>query len=85
MAEKILIVDDDVETRRLVGLMLHRQGYTTVAAGSGQEAIEVTLSEKPDLILLDIMMPDLDGYEVTRRLRANPVTQDTPIIMFSAK
>jgi pilus assembly protein CpaE len=85
MAEKILVVDDDVDTLRLVGLMLQRQGYLIVAASNGTQAINMTQAEKPDLILLDVMMPDMDGYEVTRRLRSNPATSDIPIIMFTAK
>lgn len=85
MAEKILVVDDDVDTLRLVGLMLQRQGYQIVAASNGQQALIMAQSENPDIILLDVMMPDMDGYEVTRRLRANPSTATTPIIMFTAK
>lgn len=85
MSEKILIVDDDVDTLRLVGLMLQRQGYQIVAANNGHQAIVMAQSENPDLILLDIMMPDMDGHEVTRRLRENPSTSAIPIIMFTAK
>jgi DNA-binding response OmpR family regulator len=85
MPEKILIVDDDVDTLRLVGLMLQRQGYQIVAASNGHQALVMAQSEKPDLVLLDIMMPDMDGYEVTRRLRSNVSTAPIPIIMFTAK
>ncbi len=85
MPEKILVVDDDVDTLRLVGLMLQRQGYQIVAASNGQQALAMAMAEKPELILLDVMMPDMDGYEVTRRLRANTSTASTPIIMFTAK
>ncbi len=85
MAEKILIVDDDLDTLRLVGLMLQRQGYNIVAATNGEQGLAKAFEEKPDLILLDVMMPDLDGYEVTRRLRKNPITATTPILMFTAK
>lgn len=85
MPEKILVVDDDVDTLRLVGLMLQRQGYQIVAANNGKQALSLAESENPDLILLDVMMPDMDGYEVTRRLRASPITSSTPIIMFTAK
>ena len=85
MAEKILIVDDDLDTLRLVGLMLQRQGYQISAATNGQQGLEKAFEEHPDLILLDVMMPDIDGYEVTRRLRNNPDMVDTPILMFTAK
>lgn len=85
MPEKILVVDDDVDTVRLVGLMLQRQGYQIVAANNGMQALSMAPNEAPDLIILDAMMPDLDGFEVTRRLRALPATKNIPIIMFTAK
>lgn len=85
MDEKILIIDDDIDTLRLVGLMLQRQGYQISAASNGKQGLEKAFEEKPDLILLDIMMPDMDGYEVTRHLRNNSTTASTPILMFTAK
>jgi len=85
MSDKILIVDDDLDTLRLVGLMLQRQGYQISAATNGQQGLDKAFEEDPDLILLDVMMPDMDGYEVTRRLRQNPSTANTPILMFTAK
>jgi len=85
MSEKILIIDDDLDTLRLVGLMLQRQGYQISAATNGQQGLDKAFEEAPDLILLDVMMPDMDGYEVTRRLRRNPSTMETPILMFTAK
>lgn len=85
MAEKILVIDDDIDTLRLVGLMLQRQGYQIVAASNGNQGLAKAFEERPDLILLDVMMPDMDGYEVTRRLRKNPATASTPILMFTAK
>jgi pilus assembly protein CpaE len=85
MPEKILLVDDDLDTLRLVGLMLERQGYEIRATKDGLQALAIAEAELPDIILLDIMMPEMDGYEVTRRLRGNPVTTDIPIILFTAK
>ena len=85
MAEKILIVDDDLDTLRLVGLMLQHQGYRITAANSGMQAISLSQTDKPDLILLDIMMPEMDGYEVARKLRSDPNSSSIPIIMFTAK
>jgi len=85
MSAKILIVDDDLDTLRLVGLMLQRQGYQISAATNGQQGLDKAFEEHPDLILLDVMMPDMDGYEVTRRLKQNPNTANTPIMMFTAK
>src|SRR5512142_3325567 len=85
MPEKILIIDDDVDTLRLVGLMLQRQGYQIVAATAGEQALAKAFEEHPAVILLDVMMPDMDGLEVTRRLRKNPGTASTPILLFTAK
>lgn len=85
MPEKILIIDDDVDTLRLVGLMLQRQGYQIIAASNGEQGLAYADSDAPDLILLDVMMPQMDGYEVARRLRANPETANIPILMFTAK
>lgn len=85
MAEKILVVDDDIDSLKLIGLMLQRNGYEVVAANAGNQALSKALSEHPDLIILDVMMPDMNGYEVCRKLRANPETKEIPIIMFTAK
>jgi pilus assembly protein CpaE len=74
-----------MDTLRLVGLMLERQGYEVIAANNGTQAVKMAINEQPDMILLDVMMPDMDGYEVTRQLRQNPVTTNVPIIMFTAK
>ncbi len=83
--EKILIVDDDLDTLKLVGVMLQRKGYRILAANSGAKALAMVKESPPDLILLDVMMPDMDGFEVTRRLRADPETASIPILMFTAK
>ena len=85
MAERILVVDDDLDTLRLVGLMLDKQGYKISAASNGRQALALAKSEHPDLILLDVMMPGMDGVEVARQLRADPDTHDIMIIMFTAK
>lgn len=85
MADKVLIIDDDVQTLRLVGLMLERQGYKILAANNGAQALHMAHMEHPDVIILDVMMPDMDGYEVTRRLRKDPETISIPILMFTAK
>lgn len=85
MSDKILIVDDDADSLKLIGLMLQRQGYQVITVSSGAEALESAMKEWPALILLDVMMPVMDGYEVARRLRADPQTADIPILMFTAK
>jgi pilus assembly protein CpaE len=85
MAEKILIVDDDVDSLKLIGLMLQRHGYEVSAANTGAQALSKAESEIPSLVILDVMMPDMNGLEVCRRLRANAKTNEIPIIMFTAK
>lgn len=85
MTSKILLVDDDPETVRLISLVLKRQGFEVVTALDGSTAIHYAQTEQPDLLLLDVMMPGMDGYQVTRSLRENPETTNIPILMFSAK
>ena len=85
MANKLLIVDDEADTLRLVSLMLERQGYEVFTAENGRAALEKVKSDKPDLILLDVMMPEMDGFEVVQVLRADAETEDIPVIMFTAK
>lgn len=85
MAEKILVVDDDIDSLKLIGLMLQRNGYEVIAANAGNQALTKAGAEKPNLIILDVMMPDMSGYEVCRRLRKDPTTKTIPIIMFTAK
>ncbi len=85
MPAKILIVDDDLQSLKLIGLMLQRRGYTIDAARGGAQAISKAEADPPDLVILDVMMPDIDGLEVCRHLRANSKTSRIPIIMFTAK
>jgi CheY-like chemotaxis protein len=85
MAEKILVIDDDLETLRLVSMMLQRMDYSVITAADGMHGLQLVKSDHPDLVLLDVMMPDMDGYEVARTIRANPITAHLPIIMFTAK
>lgn len=85
MTEKILVVDDDINALKLIGYTLHKEGYEIIAAQSGQEALAKAQEERPQLVILDIMMPHMDGYEVCRRLRATPQTAQLPVIMLTAK
>jgi CheY-like chemotaxis protein/MinD-like ATPase involved in chromosome partitioning or flagellar assembly len=85
MAERILVVDDDLDSLKLIGLMLQRNGYEVAAANTGAQALAKASGDHPDLIILDVMMPDMNGYEVCRRLRMNVETKSIPIIMFTAK
>lgn len=85
MAKKILAVDDERHIVRLVEVNLQRAGYEVVTAFDGKEALEKVKSEKPDLVVLDVMMPFMDGFEVLRNLKANPETAEIPVIMLTAK
>ncbi len=85
MVYKILVVDDEPTIVRLMEFILARQGHQMLVATNGEDALAKVRAEKPDLVLLDIMMPRIDGYEVARTLRADPETARLPIIMLSAK
>lgn len=85
MPKKILAVDDERAIVRLVQINLERHGYQVVTAYDGKEALEKVASEKPDLVVLDVMMPYMDGFEVLQQLRKNPETRDLPVIMLTAK
>lgn len=85
MGKKILAVDDERHIVRLVQVNLERAGYTVVTAFDGREALEKVASEQPDLVVLDVMMPYMDGFEVLGNLRKNAQTRDLPVIMLTAK
>ncbi|MEO7478304.1 MAG: response regulator [Lysobacteraceae bacterium] len=81
----ILIVDDEIQNRKLLELLLQDEGYLTLSAANGKEAMAIVAQHTPDLILLDVMMPDMDGYEVSTLLKSNLATVNIPIIMVSAR
>jgi diguanylate cyclase (GGDEF)-like protein len=85
MPETILVVDDDPDIARFVEVNLRSAGYDVAVAGDGEEALERAANIRPDLVLLDVMMPRIDGFEVAQRLRKNPQTANTSIIMLTAK
>lgn len=85
MAKKILAVDDERHIVRLVQVNLEREGYTVVTAFDGKEALEKVEAEMPDLVVLDVMMPYMDGFEVLQNLKKNASTRDIPVIMLTAK
>lgn len=85
MPGKILVIDDHEETIRVVKFILEQRGYTITSASSGSAGLSLAEMDKPDLILLDVMMPGMNGVEVCRRLRADTNFDDVPIIMFTAK
>jgi diguanylate cyclase (GGDEF)-like protein len=85
MPETILVVDDDPDIARFVEVNLRSAGYDVSVASDGEEALERAGTLRPDLVLLDVMMPRIDGFEVAQRLRRNPQTSNTSIIMLTAK
>ena len=82
--EKILIVDDDNQITTLIEFILKKEGYLTVVAHSGEDGIQMAHEEDPDLIILDLMMPGVDGYQVCETLRAEEGKKDLPILMLTA-
>jgi len=83
--QKILAVDDEEDILELLRFNLTKEGFAVVCAASGEEALKAALSQRPDLILLDLLLPAMDGLEVARRLKSNPSTQEIPVIMVTAK
>ena len=84
-AKRILVVDDDPDTTELTALVLRGAGYTVIEAASGPEALEKAHTEAPDLVLLDINMDRMDGWETLRLLRVDDTTRDLPVAMFSVR
>ena len=85
MSARIVVADDEADIRRLVVFTLRRQGYTILEAGAGDAALDLIRQEKPDLAVLDVMMPGLTGLEVAQALQSDPSTASIPVIMLSAK
>ncbi|MBN1825321.1 MAG: response regulator [Candidatus Eisenbacteria bacterium] len=85
MSKKILIVDDEVYILHILDFSLGAEGYEVITAADGEEAIERAKKEKPDLVVLDIMMPKVDGFEACRRLKADSDTSAIPVILLTAK
>lgn len=81
---KIMIVEDDLALREIYGIRLTAEGYTIVVAGDGEEALAVAAQEKPDLILSDVMMPKISGFDMLDILRSTPELKDTKVVMMTA-
>ena len=82
---RILVVDDEIYIVHILDFSLGMEGYEVLTALDGEQALDRLKSDKPDLIVLDIMMPKVDGYEVCRTIKTNPETQHIPVILLSAK
>lgn len=85
MGQRILIADDDDLLTRLVKYKLDTRGYEMMVAQNGEHALELISQQKPDLVILDAMMPVMDGFEVLRRLKSDPQTRSIPVIMLTAR
>lgn len=82
--KKILFIEDEEDQVMMVSLRLEKNGYDVIFSMNGEDGLKKAAKEKPDLILVDVLMPGLDGFEVCRRLRANPATKKIPIISTTA-
>jgi DNA-binding response OmpR family regulator len=85
MDKKILVIEDDPATSRLVDYSLRHEGYQVITAANGLEGIRKAHNEAPDLVILDVMLPGMDGFEICHQLRSEPDTARLPILMLSAK
>ena len=83
--KKIVYVEDELEMIDLVKLILHRKGYEVIGAEGGQEGLDIIRQEIPDLVLLDLMMPDIEGWDVYQQIRADDSTKHIPVIIVTAK
>ncbi len=82
---KILVVDDEVNITQILEFSIGSEGYQVITASNGEEAIDKARNEQPDLIILDIMMPKIDGYEACRILKTSPLTKNIPVVLLTAK
>lgn len=85
MPYKVLIVDDDPDTVHILELVLKDRGYEVVSANSGEAALKKIADAKPDLVILDVMMPGIDGYKVCEKIKTDESTSSIPVIMLTAK
>ena len=82
---KVLVVDDEVYILHILDFSLGAEGYEVITAADGEQALEKAISEKPDLIILDIMMPKMDGYETCKKIKQQPETKHIPVLLLTAK
>jgi two-component system, OmpR family, alkaline phosphatase synthesis response regulator PhoP len=85
MGQTILVVDDDPNVIRVVEINLTQEGHQVRTAGDGEAALAAVAQERPDLLILDVMMPKLDGFETLKRLKADPAMAEIPVIMLTAR
>jgi DNA-binding response OmpR family regulator len=83
--KRVVCIEDEPEMIDLVRLILGRKGFSVIGANGGVEGLEAVRREKPDLVLLDLMMPDMDGWEVYQQIKADPVLREIPVVVVTAK
>jgi DNA-binding response OmpR family regulator len=84
-SKKLAYIEDEAEMIDLVRLILGRRGYTVIGATGGREGLELVRKETPDLVLLDLMMPDMDGWDVYHQIKSDELTRNIPVIVITAK
>ncbi|HEV3232632.1 MAG TPA: response regulator [Candidatus Dormibacteraeota bacterium] len=84
MAHTVLLVDDDPQLTHVVSMFFEIEGYAVLVARGGRQALDILTQTRPDIVLLDLMMPDVDGLEVCRQIRADPRMKDLPVAVFTA-
>ncbi len=84
MSRRILVVEDNEENRRILRLLLTSAGYELIEAATGEQGVTLAETQRPDLILMDIQLPGLDGYEATRRIKGNPALRQIPLIVVTS-
>ncbi len=82
--KEILVIEDNPQTVKLVKFILEKNNYSTVAAGDGEHGLQMAKEKKPDLIILDLMLPGMDGYRVCEMLKADPDTKEIPVLVLTA-
>ena len=85
LAKRVVCIEDEPEMIDLVRLILGRKGFQVIGANGGVEGLDTVRREKPDLVLLDLMMPDMDGWEVYQQMKADPELRDIPVVVVTAK
>ena len=83
--ERILVVDDDLAVRELIEIILHQAGYDVLSVADGKSAVEIAQKEKPDLVLMDVRLPVMDGYQACMQITSDPVTKHIPVVFISAR
>lgn len=85
MPKKIVYIEDDIEMTYLIKMILERKGYEIISTNNGLEGFDLVTKEKPDLILLDLMMPEIDGWDLYHQIRSNELIKSIPVVIISAK